>query len=260
MKAIQKGDKGDQVKKWQYFLYGQGYKQIVADGIFGFRTHEATLDFQKKNGLKPDGIAGTFTLAKAGMIGFELVKIPPGNDPYGINWPPRPAFRCLSQQDYPRLFGKFSWKLKPDSKNGHELLMTCNWEKDHIVILEMPVLKNTPPYYTSRIKVHQKVARQFENLFTDWENEGLMDLILSYDGSFNPRMIRGTDNKLSSHSYGIAIDINASWNSPGIIPPGSQITGSVRKLVETANRNGFFWGGHFKRYDGMHFEIARILS
>jgi hypothetical protein len=33
----------------------------------------------------------------------------------------------------------------------------------------------------------------------------------------------------------------------------------VRELVEIANEWGFYWGGHFTRKDGMHFEIAKIL-
>jgi hypothetical protein len=30
-------------------------------------------------------------------------------------------------------------------------------------------------------------------------------------------------------------------------------------LVGIANDNGFYWGGHFTRLDGMHFEIAKLL-
>jgi len=35
--------------------------------------------------------------------------------------------------------------------------------------------------------------------------------------------------------------------------------GCVRELVPIAHENGFYWGGHFSRLDGMHFEIAKIL-
>jgi hypothetical protein len=35
--------------------------------------------------------------------------------------------------------------------------------------------------------------------------------------------------------------------------------GCVRELVPIANEFGFYWGGHFSRMDGMHFEIAKLL-
>jgi hypothetical protein len=35
--------------------------------------------------------------------------------------------------------------------------------------------------------------------------------------------------------------------------------GSVREIVPIANEFGFYWGGHFTRKDGMHFEIAKIV-
>ncbi|MGH8628263.1 MAG: M15 family metallopeptidase [Gammaproteobacteria bacterium] len=31
-------------------------------------------------------------------------------------------------------------------------------------------------------------------------------------------------------------------------------------MVPIANAFGFFWGGHFSRRDGMHFEVARVLG
>jgi hypothetical protein len=36
--------------------------------------------------------------------------------------------------------------------------------------------------------------------------------------------------------------------------------GCVRELVPIANECGFYWGGHFTRKDGMHFEIAKIIN
>jgi hypothetical protein len=52
MKALRKGDKGPYVKKWQYFLAGQGFTKIVADGVFGDKTHEATIEFSTASWIK----------------------------------------------------------------------------------------------------------------------------------------------------------------------------------------------------------------
>lgn len=259
MKALRLGQHGSEVKKWQYFLNGQGYHEVIADGIFGPNTEKATRDFQQNHGLTPDGIVGTYTLTRAGMIGFGLVKNPADENPEGIHWPPKPAFKSWSQHEYCNHCGTFSWKLKPGENTGRELMITCNWESENLVYIDTPFLQNLPPYHTKRIQVHKKAANQFEQLFRHWELDGLANLLLSYDGGYNPRMIRGSENKISSHSYGIAFDINAAWNPLGVIPPKVNQTGSVRNLVEIAHAHGFYWGGHFSRYDGMHFEVARFI-
>jgi hypothetical protein len=66
---------------------------------------------------------------------------------------------------------------------------------------------------------------------------------------------------LSNHAFGGAFDINDQWNGLGETPALVGARGCVRELVEIANRFGFFWGGHYShRPDGMHFEIARLLT
>ena len=58
--TLEKGSKGDEVKKWQSFLNSQGYNLSV-DGDFGDNTYNATTDWQSKNGLGVDGIVGKNT-------------------------------------------------------------------------------------------------------------------------------------------------------------------------------------------------------
>jgi len=67
--------------------------------------------------------------------------------------------------------------------------------------------------------------------------------------------MRGSTN-LSRHAWGTAFDINVPWNGLNVVPPRVGDKGSVRELVTIANKHGFYWGGHFGRLDGMHFEIA----
>lgn len=61
---IQKGDKGEEVKKIQKLLLERGYKlpKYGADGDFGSETEAAVKAFQKDWGLKQDGIVGEETL------------------------------------------------------------------------------------------------------------------------------------------------------------------------------------------------------
>jgi hypothetical protein len=86
-----------------------------------------------------------------------------------------------------------------------------------------------------------------------------LHLILTFDGSYVARFVRGSTSVLSNHSFGTAFDINVTWNRLGVVPALVGQKGSVRELVGIANDNGFYWGGHFTRLDGMHFEIAKLL-
>ena len=61
--TLGKYDKGDPVKDWQDFLKGQGYDlgKGGVDGYFGDSTVSATKKYQKKVGVKVDGMAGKDT-------------------------------------------------------------------------------------------------------------------------------------------------------------------------------------------------------
>lgn len=56
--VLTKGSKGDLVKTLQAAL------NLIQDGIFGALTEEAVKEFQRANGLKPDGVVGQRTWAK----------------------------------------------------------------------------------------------------------------------------------------------------------------------------------------------------
>ena len=109
------------------------------------------------------------------------------------------------------------------------------------------------------VRFHRLAAKQLQNLWSDWEKTGLLPLVLTWDGSFVARFVRGSRSALSNHAFGTAFDINEPWNALGTRPALSGTHGSVRELVPLANKNGFFWGGHYNgRADGMHFEIAQL--
>ncbi len=62
--TLMKGSKGTEVKKMQQRLKELGYFDATCNGTFGEKTEEAVIAFQKKNGLKADGMAGVSTLTK----------------------------------------------------------------------------------------------------------------------------------------------------------------------------------------------------
>ena len=62
--TLQQGDRGSEVKSMQQRLIALGYYGGKADGYFGAKTKTAVKAFQRKNGLKADGVAGPQTLTK----------------------------------------------------------------------------------------------------------------------------------------------------------------------------------------------------
>jgi len=65
--VLRQGARGSDVKEMQRRLKQWGYYNGSVDGIFGTGTRSAVILFQKKNGLKADGIVGKETFKALGM-------------------------------------------------------------------------------------------------------------------------------------------------------------------------------------------------
>lgn len=61
------GSRGDRVKEVQTRLINWGYMDGWADGVFGQLTYDGVVKFQKKHGLKADGVVGPQTFNALGM-------------------------------------------------------------------------------------------------------------------------------------------------------------------------------------------------
>ena len=73
--TIQKGSEGDDVKEWQTYLNTLGYG-LTVDGIFGDKTHRATIGYQTNHGLTADGIVGEKTWGQAGYTPYSTLTTP----------------------------------------------------------------------------------------------------------------------------------------------------------------------------------------
>ena len=106
----------------------------------------------------------------------------------------------------------------------------------------------------------KSVIAQMQGLWKFWRQQDLLGPNIHWGGLWNPRLKRGGDT-LSNHAWGTAFDINASANPLGCLPAFPGENGSLFGLVESAQRFGFGWGGHYAtRLDGMHFEVVKVLS
>lgn len=92
-------------------------------------------------------------------------------------------------------------------------------------------------------------AAEFHELIEPID-EGALD-----DWAYAFRMVRGTTDKLSCHSSGTAIDLNAIKHPLGKV--GTFEAAKVPMIRALAKKYGLTWGGDYRnRKDEMHFEVA----
>ena len=92
-------------------------------------------------------------------------------------------------------------------------------------------------------------AAEFHELIEPID-EGKLD-----DWAYAFRMVRGTTDKLSCHSSGTAIDLNATQHPLG--KAGTFDAAKVPMIQALAKKYGLTWGGDYRgRKDEMHFEVA----
>lgn len=258
MEILRRGSEGEAVRRWQHFLIGQGLLQGAADGVFGPMTERATRAFQRRAKVEADGVVGRLSYAAGLQRGFDPGFTDPLGGEDGSAWPPRPEFAPLvANADRERVFGTFEYTaLGPDTE---DIRILRGWQQANIEGVTVPQLigvKGAPT--TGRIWVHRLVVEQVVALFAAWADAGIVARLLTWEGSFVPRFVRGSRTLLSNHSWGTAFDVNFQWNRLGAVPALRGERGSVRELVPIAHEHGFYWGGHFSRCDGMHFEVARV--
>lgn len=107
------------------------------------------------------------------------------------------------------------------------------------------------------ISAHKKCAASLDRVLNAiWvrlgKSQAEIDRIgmSKFSGSYNLRNIRG-GKTLSMHSYGCAVDFDAANNWLGDTTPAMD-----RRVIEEFEREGWEWGGHWSRPDGMHFQAA----
>jgi len=74
-------------------------------------------------------------------------------------------------------------------------------------------------------------------------------------GALCVRRIRGTEGATSSHSFGLAIDLNIDGRLDTLGDGKTQLGLTI--LADFFRAEGWIWGAGFSREDSMHFEVSR---
>jgi hypothetical protein len=142
-----------------------------------------------------------------------------------------------------KAFGAFSYTFFPDGT----IQPDATWVATNIQSTTVPIL--------GRVTCHRLMIPQLRGALQDVVNAGLSSSLHSYDGCYVPRFIEhNPSHAISLHTWGIAIDMDASTNYRGI-------KGTMDpKVVTIFKRWGFRWGGDWSYTDPMHFEIGALLN
>jgi hypothetical protein len=271
---IPRGVVGADVARLQTVLNETRNAGLEVDGVYGGMTATAIRRMQTELGLEVSGDCKGPTLTRVRDLGFEPVFFDVTEANSGSGFPRRPSPATLPQPTAAitaGLFGTFQFEADPKPDNPENIRILGGWEAANIVSVTIPQLVGIPiPLGAARarlsngkVRCHSKARDAIRALFQAWDDAGLTDRILTWDGGFNARLKRGKREaiqaNLSNHSFGATIDINASLNPMGHTPRLMGSRGCVRELAVIAIEHGFYWGGHFgSNPDGMHFEVARL--
>lgn len=227
MNSLQKGSKGKEVQTLQENLKVLGLYPHKVDGDFGPKTRQSVLDFQQRYFV--DGIADSHTqkaindavVAWSSAERVILVDVPNGLKEIKAN------------------FGHITW----EEAGGGNIVITNDWAKDNIITIDLPVV--------GRHAIHKKLKLVFEAVLNEIVGKGLDGEIIQF-GTWCPRhKMHDSTKGLSTHSWGIACDVNWATNMPGRVGDIS------RDIVAVFEKHGFEWGGRWSYRDDMHFQYAK---
>ncbi len=180
----------------------------------------------------------------------QIIEIPLRRELESTPQPPAPSGLTPPQglEQIIATFGNIFDYIKDDGS------LDSLWETEQLSRAPLPFpipLSWDHSKFIRNIYCHKKLITILPEVFVTIEREGLKEQIKTFGGCFNYRTKR-TSGKLSTHSWGIAIDVNPESN-----PMGK--TGNMHsEVVEIFRQFNFKWGGDWsgKSKDPMHFQFC----
>lgn len=134
------------------------------------------------------------------------------------------------------------------------------WMAQHVVPVPIPQLIGVPgpdgSPFDGTVPFHRLGMEALRDLFSAWQQAGLMAKVLRFAGAHGRQSPHGTG--VDAHDWAIAFDILANWEPQGDGPGWGE--GALAEFVRLANQHGFVWSGHDPRdQSALHFELGHQL-
>lgn len=132
--------------------------------------------------------------------------------------------------------------------------------RKYLTTISVEILDKNGKAKQVSLTCHKKLASSIQNAYREMKAKGFR----AYDnGCFNWRVMTGTTQTMSNHSFGFAVDINPAFN-PYVKGTSSSVWNNAPsyykidgEIVGIWKKYGFYWGGDYKNIkDYMHFEYV----
>jgi hypothetical protein len=136
----------------------------------------------------------------------------------------------------------------------HDGTLDPRWQSESLASVTLPfplILSFDESKTITHFSCHKLLGGVFVDVFAKIVSAGLQNKLTSFGGCFAFRPER-TGTKLSTHCWGIAVDLNPQSNQQG--SAGDMDAG----VIEVFRAAGFEWGGDWTgtTRDGMHFQFC----
>ena len=233
--------------KWDTGKVQPGTYEIKATASDGKKTAEKVISLEVK--AKPEE-----PVQIAAVVTQPPAKTNPDTSSRGTS----PNYTPAYNSNYPKLskvngcFGQFRYR----DIHGGRIEIDPQWVKENIVTITLPGINR-------QVQVHKDAAGAFIKAFTYIQNGTitingktvpLTSLIRTMDGTWVPRHIGWSASRgLSNHSWGTAIDINASDHYRYVNPAKESHDPNLILWEKAFQPAGFSWGNSYS--DAMHYEL-----
>lgn len=137
-----------------------------------------------------------------------------------------------------------------------------NAEGTYLVFIDLPYTMYYDKQPVARMRCHYKVKDAFLAVFRDilatYGKQRIHELeIDDFGGCFMYRLMRGSKFKLSTHSWGTAIDLDANRNTLKETSKTARFARPEYKpMIDIFYKHGFVSLGREKDFDWMHFQYG----